>query len=150
MKPPPGVGSSAVVLISHSQWPVLSGVLPETSQAHGRKSRTTWLQDMGVHQPCRQLRSSGWRQDRTEPRTGCLPSVTVLSQRHRNCWCLVPCAAPEQQEPAVSSSKTIFQIRESAAAWFTFQIALKYSLEKKGRELCLEQNFHENLQLSLF
>lgn len=107
MKPPPEVGSSAIVLISHSQWPVLSGVLPETSQAHGRKSRTTWLQDMGVHQPCRQLRSSGWRQDRTEPRTGCLPSVTVLSQRRRNCWCLVPCAAPEQQEPVQQFKNSI-------------------------------------------
>lgn len=148
MKPPPGAGSIAIVLVFHSQWPVLSGVLPETSQAHGRESRTTWLQDMGVHKHCRQLRGSGWRQDRAEPRTGCLPSVTVLSQRYRNC--LMPCAAPEQQESAVSNSKTIFQIRESAAAWLTFQFALKSPLEKEGRELCLEQNFHENLQLSLF
>lgn len=73
-----------------------------------------------------------WMQDRAETRTGCLPSVTVLSQRHRNCWCLMACAAPEQQESAVSSSKTIFPIRESAAAWMTFQNALKSALEKEG------------------
>lgn len=85
-----------------------------------------------------------------ETRTGCLPSVPVLSQRHRNCWCLMACAAPEQQESAVSCSKTIFPIRESAAAWLTFQNVLKSALEKEGRELSLEQNFHENLQLSLF
>lgn len=45
MKPPPGLGSSAIVLISPSLWPVLRGVLPGASQARGRKSRTTWLQD---------------------------------------------------------------------------------------------------------
>lgn len=149
MKPPPGVGSSAIVLISHSQWSS-----PQWCSARSFPSLWKEMQNhlAAGHGSAQALQAAQeqWMQagqSRDEDR---LPSVSVLSQRHRNCWCLMPCAAPEQQESAVSHSKTIFPIKESAAAWLTFQNALKSALEKEGRELCLEQNFHENLQLSLF
>lgn len=72
MKPPPGAGSSAAVLIARSQWPVLKGVLPGASQTAGRKSRTMCLQDMRMHKHCRQLRSRWWGQSRDKDR---LPSL---------------------------------------------------------------------------
>lgn len=63
------------------------------------------------HESARALQAAQeqWMQDRAETKTGCLPSVTVLSQRHSNCWCLMSCAAPEQQETAVSVQKQYSQ-----------------------------------------
>lgn len=157
MKPSPVVGSSAGgaavgIFPSLFPYPILSeglspsGVSPGPSRGHGRKARSTWLCYVGAHK----LETSGCRQEESRAE-GRLPSLGGCPPAEAQ-KLLMPCTLRCAGRAGICSKRFKNNIpnQGKCCSLAYFSKRSKSASEKEVGELCLEENFHNNLQLSLF